>query len=86
MNNCPVRNTCPSINNAVDYLKDALTDLNDALKCEDREDMIFEIESAISRIENIDMEDLRSENAKLREWGENLLSELDEADTKMLEQ
>lgn len=76
---CPVSNTCSSIDNAIKYLHDALVDLNDALKCEDIDDMKWEIETAHSRISDIDLEELRDQNAKLRQWGEDLALDADGA-------
>lgn len=85
MNYSPVGNTCPSIDTAIKLLEDAMSDLNDALKCDNLDDMKWDIEHAHSRLADIDLEDLRDQNGKLREWGENLSNKNDDLESEINE-
>jgi hypothetical protein len=99
MKPCPVSNTCPSINEAIRILSDAMGEINESVKLLEQisnetdfteigdesiegaiDDAKWNADTAHSRLSDVSslLEDLRDENAKLREWGEDLCSEVEE--------
>ena len=68
----PVKNTCPSIDELINYLEGFKRDfLND--------DNEYDFEMAFSLIE-----DIRDANKELREWGNSLCEELRDKDLELV--
>ena len=77
--NAPIGNTCPAIDKIIDKMEEAK---NDAKWCMDNPDensddeltnIIWNLDYAIS-----DMEQIRSDNSTLRDWGNEIYNEKDE--------
>lgn len=75
----PVKNTCPDIDKAIKKIKKAYTIARDARcrfeKGTDEYIDFSDIEDELMFLEG-DLEDLREDNAKLRDWGESLEDQL----------
>ena len=78
----PVKHTCPDIDKLIKMLKDIQREANYGMKCHDKKSDDFEryknIEWYIDDIVG-ELENLRSANHELREWGEELDTELQSA-------
>jgi chromosome segregation ATPase len=78
----PVKNTCPDIDSVISRVLKALKLANEGIReHEKRSDDWYrydEIDTHLSGIDG-DLEDLRNANASLREWGEDLDSQLQSA-------
>lgn len=77
----PVKHTCPDINKAIKRIRAALRTSENGMKQfkgEDSYDYFKDIESDLDGLE-YELEDLRSDNKSLREWGEGLTNELETA-------
>ena len=76
----PIKNTCPDIDRYIQYIKHAIVKGKDLKYMSERDvfdsavQMSNELEECIGYLE-----DLRSSNGSLREWGEGLESELEDA-------
>ena len=71
----PVKNTCPDINRAIKRLETIKEHMND---------MIKSIEYELSEIED-SLEDLRSDNSALRDWGTENESRVKELEDEVYE-
>lgn len=76
----PIKNTCPDIDKYIKSIRYAIIKDKD-LKRLDENDLADAASSMSAELENcIDyLEDMRTANAALREWGEGLQSELEDA-------
>jgi len=76
----PVKNTCPDIDKYIKYIKYALVKERD-LKSMSESDVFYNAVEMANQLEECIgyLEDLRSSNGALREWGEGLESELEDA-------
>lgn len=76
----PVKQTCPDIDKAIRWIEDALRTINDGYrkyeKKSDEYDLLRDIERDIEDVPKM-LEELRKANAALREWGEELDSEVE---------
>lgn len=71
----PVKNTCPDINRAIKRLETIKEHMND---------MVKSIEYELSEIED-SLEDLRSDNSALRDWGTENESRVKELEDEVYE-
>ena len=71
----PIKHTCPDIDSVIKKVKVALVAADKGYRMTDKDsvenDLFYEIDSALSGVED-EMEDLRTANATLREWGEEM--------------
>jgi hypothetical protein len=78
----PVKNTCPDIDKVILNINRALSVASEGLKESEKRSNDWyryrDIEGYLEVLEG-ELEKLRSANAALREWGESLTSELEEA-------
>jgi len=82
----PVRHTCPDIDKAIDKIKSVYRIIKYASKLEEvteLKDTIDEIESELWNFDDI-LEDLRSDNSKLRDWGHELEGRVEDLETELL--
>jgi chromosome segregation ATPase len=75
----PVRHTCPDIDRIIKSLKDAMEECKNTDEI-DGNYIINELRGLES-----DLEDLRTSNSKLRDWGNALVDDLEEQDTRIEE-
>ena len=89
--NAPVRNTCPTIDYIIQLMESAINEANYIMKYSEGDVYISanEVVSCLGDAVN-DMENIRSDNAELREWGNDLYYEkeylerdLDDANRKI---
>ena len=79
--NAPVGNTCPMIDSVIDIIRTALNEAEWLLKNKNDEEAIMsEIEDSATSILNIQqaidiMEDIRTANYELRDWGNDMHDE-----------
>jgi predicted nuclease with TOPRIM domain len=80
----PIKHTCPEIDKYIKCIKQAIYKDRD-LKNMDEKDLYDAASDMSSELENCIeyLEDLRKSNACLREWGEELDKELQDAATEM---
>jgi predicted nuclease with TOPRIM domain len=82
----PVKQTCPDINKYIKYIKQAITEkryldrMNESDLLDAAETMSRELENCIDYLE-----ELRKSNGALRDWGEGLEDELQNAATSISE-
>lgn len=75
----PVKNTCPDIDKVINHLKAAIRAAIDGRKAHpEADDYFWDILYNIEDLEGR-MEDLRKDNAALRDWGHDLDKELEDA-------
>lgn len=76
----PVRHTCPNIDKVIKRIVGARQSLKDALEYDNEEDKNFAIKCADDDIYGLDdeLEDLRSDNDALRNWGHDLEKRIEE--------
>ena len=72
----PVRNTCPDINRLQKTIKDIQSDFASFKDTDDVNDFLDSINNASLELRNIydTLEELRSANSALRDWGHELTS------------
>jgi len=75
----PIGHTCNSIDHIIGQIDIALDIINSVISHdpefgEEREwnDLVEELEKAVSELECIDMEEIRHDNSSLRDWGEDM--------------
>lgn len=77
----PVGNTCPMIDKVSAAVQSAIKELNDCDTCSmspnDWQSVIESAESELSGVAGI-MEDIRSANSALRDWGSEVESDMEE--------
>lgn len=76
----PVKHTCPDIDRAIKQVNSAIKSAYDGQKRhEKRTDDWYDYHEIVSDLEGLEgaLEDLRSANTFLREWGEGLTDELE---------
>lgn len=84
----PVGNTCPDINKAQRSLQSTIKDAEYAIKrYELSSDTVSIVEAAVDKMSMaIDvLEEMRSANSKLRDWGDQMEQELEDARTELQE-
>lgn len=80
----PVKHTCPKIDNVINSIKEVF----EACKYASKSENLDEIKDCISDIENYlwhstsIMEELRSANDSLRDWGSNEADKVDELESE----
>lgn len=81
----PVRHTCPDIDKAIKCIQSARKNISDALKDEDIENKDYGIKCADSDLWGVDdmLEDLRSDNSALRDWGHDLEKRIQELEEEI---
>lgn len=78
----PVKHTCPDIDKVIRQIRSALKIANGMMKQHERgSDDWHAYDDIDTELRNLewDLEDLRSSNTALREWGEGLSEELETA-------
>ena len=78
----PVGYTCNDINDIQKNIKDAIDYIKSISNSSDDDDIEYYIESASDLLNDVieDMEDIRNDNASLRDWGDELFDKLEEAE------
>jgi chromosome segregation ATPase len=82
----PVRNTCPDIDSVIKSIKEAMTMVQDAddLTLNQISDAFSAVYYLLDGLEN-QLEDLRSDNSSLRNWGLELEERVEELENEMWE-
>lgn len=74
----PVKNTCPDIDKVIRYIDDAMKIAhNGREEFPEAKNYFRDIYNALDGVEDM-LDDLRKDNAALREWGDDLEKELGE--------
>lgn len=81
----PVRHTCPDIDKAIKAINDARKCIQDATDSVDNDDKNESLKYADDYLWGLDtmLEDLRSSNDALRQWGHDLEKEIIEKDYRI---
>lgn len=81
----PVKHTCPDIDKALKWIKDAIREAEQGQRLHDIDDMRESLRWVVNQIEDIPstLEDLRKANHLLREWGEGLEDEVNKLENKI---
>jgi chromosome segregation ATPase len=82
----PVRNTCPDIDSVIKSIKEAMTIVQDAddLTLNQISDAFSAVYYLLDGLEN-QLEDLRSDNSSLRNWGLELEERVEELENELWE-
>jgi chromosome segregation ATPase len=82
----PVRNTCPDIDSVIKSIKEAMTMVQDAddLTLNQISDAFSAVYYLLDGLEN-QLEDLRSDNSSLRNWGLELEERVEELENELWE-
>lgn len=74
--NEPVKNTCPDINNLQKTIKDIINDFESFKETDDTSDFLDSMGNASWELKSVydTLEELRSANSALRDWGHELTS------------
>jgi hypothetical protein len=82
----PVRNTCPDIDSVIKSIKEAMTMVQDAddLTLNQISDVFSAVYYLLDGLEN-QLEDLRSDNSSLRNWGLELEERVEELENELWE-
>jgi hypothetical protein len=82
----PVRNTCPDIDSVIKSIKEAMTMVQDAddLTLNQISDAFSAVYYLLDGLEN-QLEDLRSDNSLLRNWGLELEERVEELENELWE-
>lgn len=82
----PVKHTCPDIDKYIKWIKQCICKDRD-LKNMNEQDLLETAQAMNSQLEECIgyLEQLRSSNGELRDWGEGLDNELEEAANKIYE-
>lgn len=84
----PVKHTCPEINTIIDRINAVIKDMRYAVDQTEDEDLANDLETWIDTLAEIaegkycELEGLRDANAALREWGNDLVSEIEEMENE----
>lgn len=87
----PVGHTCPDINGCIQWLKNAKSEIESVIdeitqgdEVHYQDKVLNSLDEALKYIDIFsELEDLRSANSKLREWGYELASELEDLKSKL---
>jgi hypothetical protein len=82
----PVRNTCPDIDSVIKSIREAMTMVKDAddLTLSQISDAFSAVYYLLDGLEN-QLEDLRSDNSSLRNWGLELEERVEELENELWE-
>ena len=82
----PVRNTCPDIDSVIKSIREAMTMVQDAddLTLNQISDAFSAVYYLLDGLEN-QLEDLRSDNSSLRNWGLELEERVEELENELWE-
>lgn len=82
----PVKHTCPDIDRVIKAISAALKQADkareDLSKDDPMDDVLYDISMGLNGLDR-DLEDLRRDNAALRDWGHGLQDEVDKLEGKL---
>lgn len=77
----PVKQTCPDINRVIKWVKSAMSEAKAGMDYDEATDDIkYSFNEIISQLEGVEdmLEDLRSANSSLRDWGDDCEAEIEQ--------